>query len=60
MGEFKCDFCGRAVGRVRRVALDVDYDRLSQRHALRYACEECSRRKDAQRRTPVDAPAPSV
>ena len=60
MAVFKCDFCGREVGRVRRVALDRDYDRLSQRHAVRYACDACSRRKEAERRGSVDAPAPSV
>ena len=60
MAAFKCDFCGRSVPRVRRVALDSGYDRLSRRHAVRYACEGCSRRKDAERRAPVDAPAPSV
>jgi len=58
VGDFKCDFCGRSVARVRRVALDRDYDRLSRRHAVRYACEECSRRKDARRLAPVDAPVP--
>ncbi len=47
---FRCDFCGRLAPRVRRVALDRDYDRLSQRHAVRYACETCSRIKEKERR----------
>ena len=61
MKRFKCDFCGQPVDRVRRVALDRGYDRLSQRHAVRYACDSCSRHKDVERkRTPVDAPPASV
>ena len=39
---------------MRRVALDQGYDRLGQRHAVRYACEECSRRKE-EARTNVDS-----
>jgi hypothetical protein len=58
--RFQCDFCGEAVSRVRRVALDQGYDRLSQRHAVRYACSACSERKDAERQPPVDGSAPSV
>jgi hypothetical protein len=46
---FQCDFCGRKVDRVRRVALEADYDRLSRRHAVRYACSECSERKSDER-----------
>jgi hypothetical protein len=53
----RCDFCGRVVDRVRRIALDRDYDRLGQRHVVRYACPECSMRKEAERRQTVDAPA---
>jgi hypothetical protein len=57
----RCDFCGRDVPRVRRVALEAGYDRLTQRHAVRYACPECSERKSAereriQRRPAVDDP----
>ncbi len=59
-GRFQGDFGGRAVARVRRLALDRDYDRLSQRHAVRYACQACSERKDAERQPLVDAPSPSV
>jgi hypothetical protein len=56
-----CDFCGAEAPRVRRVALDQGYDRLGQRHVVRYACAACSERKDAARagapepRDPVDA-----
>jgi ribosomal protein L37AE/L43A len=53
-GRLKCDFCGRTAEHVRRVALDRGYDRLGQRHAVRYACPDCSRRKDAQRRESGD------
>lgn len=44
-----CDFCGDRVMRVRRVALDGDYERLQTRHAVRYACESCSEEKERQR-----------
>jgi hypothetical protein len=55
-----CDFCGERVARVRRVALDRDYDRLGGRHALRYACPSCSRKKEQEReRAAVDAPPKS-
>ncbi|MFQ5513681.1 MAG: hypothetical protein ACE5FG_04530 [Myxococcota bacterium] len=50
----RCDFCGAESPRVRRVALDQGYDRLGRRHAVRYACEACSRRKDAERAGQVD------
>jgi hypothetical protein len=53
---FKCDFCGGETDRVRRVALDRGYDRLGQRHGVRYACRACSERKEAERREVVDAP----
>ena len=45
----RCDFCGARVARVRRVALDRDYDRLQTPHAVRYACPECSQRKELER-----------
>jgi hypothetical protein len=51
----KCDFCGAEAPRVRRVALDAGYDRLGQRHVVRYACAACSQAKDAARNTKVDA-----
>jgi predicted RNA-binding Zn-ribbon protein involved in translation (DUF1610 family) len=46
----KCDFCGREAAKVRRVALEPNYDRLTQRHSVRYACPECSERKSAERK----------
>jgi hypothetical protein len=48
-GRFRCDFCGASVPRVRRVALDRDYDRLQKPHQVQYACPECSERKDRER-----------
>lgn len=57
----KCDFCGAESPRVRRVALDRGYDRLGQRHAVRYACAACSERKDAARSAgapPAGSPEP--
>ena len=45
----RCDFCGAIVSRVRRVALDRDYDRLQAPHAARYACPDCSQRKELER-----------
>lgn len=47
--RFRCDFCGNEVPRVRRVALDRDYDRLQKPHPVQYACPECSERKDRER-----------
>ena len=44
----RCDFCGQTVPRVRRVALDRDYDRLQKPHPVKYACPSCS---DAKERT---------
>lgn len=48
-GTFTCDFCGAAVPRVRRVALDRGYDRLQKPHRVQYACPDCSARKDRER-----------
>jgi len=45
----RCDFCGQESPRVRRVALDRDYDRLQTPHLVRYACENCSRKKEQER-----------
>jgi ribosomal protein L37AE/L43A len=47
--RFCCDFCGSEVPRVRRVALDRDYDRLQKPHRVQYACPECSERKERER-----------
>ncbi len=51
----RCDFCGAETERVRRVALDQGYDRLGQRHVVRYACDACSRRKEEARAIAVDS-----
>ena len=48
--RFRCDFCGTEVPRVRRVALDRDYDRLQKPHRVQYACPECSERKERERK----------
>ena len=45
----RCDFCGREVSRVRRVALDRGYERLQTPHQVRYACERCSAAKERDR-----------
>jgi hypothetical protein len=45
----RCDFCGDPVMRVRRVALDGEYERLRTRHLTRYACESCSEQKERAR-----------
>ena len=51
----RCDFCGKQVPRVRRVALDQDYERLQTPHTVQYACPECSEAKEERRRGSVDA-----
>lgn len=48
----RCDFCGAVVPRVRRVALDRDYERLRTPHRALYACPECSERKERERTRP--------
>ncbi len=45
----RCDFCGKVVETVRRVALDRGYDRLGPRHGVRYACPPCSEDKERER-----------
>ncbi|OGQ03480.1 MAG: hypothetical protein A2W38_05705 [Deltaproteobacteria bacterium RBG_19FT_COMBO_58_16] len=52
-----CDFCGRETDSVIRVALDKDYDRLSVRHEKRYACPECSEKKEKERQDTLKAAA---
>jgi hypothetical protein len=46
----RCDFCGKSVERVRRIALDSGYDRLQTPHPIRYACPECSEAKERSRK----------
>ncbi len=48
-GPLRCDFCGREVARVRRVALDRGYERLQTPHQVRYACPSCSEEKERNR-----------
>ncbi len=45
----RCDFCGNVVERVRRVALDRDYERLQTPHRVQYACASCSDAKERSR-----------
>ncbi len=49
----RCDYCGAEVDRVSRIALDGDYERLQTPHRVQYACESCSKRKEAERRARV-------
>lgn len=51
----KCDFCGKESDNVARVALDQDYDRLTVRHEKRYACPECSLKKEHERQARLKA-----
>ncbi len=46
----RCDFCGRETESVVRVVLDSGYDRLTVRHVKRYACPECSKKKERERK----------
>jgi len=45
----RCDFCGDIVRSVRRVALDVEYDRLQRAHQEQYSCAACFETKERQR-----------
>lgn len=47
--RFVCDFCEEGVDEVKRIALDVGYDRVLSK-AL-YACSICSDRKELERTT---------
>jgi hypothetical protein len=47
--QFVCDFCGQTVHRVRRIAIDRDYERLQTPHRVQYACETCSDQKEKHR-----------
>jgi hypothetical protein len=47
--ELRCDFCGATSSRVRRIALDEGYERLRTPHRERFACPECSERKERER-----------
>lgn len=56
----RCDFCGKEVKVVKRIAIDKGYDRLSIKHQIKYACEECSTRKERERRDSLPEPEPPV
>jgi len=45
----RCDFCGSTSTHLRRIALDEGYERLRTPHRERYACPECSERKERER-----------
>lgn len=45
----RCDFCGDLVQSVRRVALDVEYDRLQKAHKEQYSCADCFESKEQER-----------
>ncbi|NOS36258.1 MAG: hypothetical protein GQ522_06460 [Deltaproteobacteria bacterium] len=45
----RCDFCGKEFDTIQRVALDEGYDRLTVRHDKKYACPECSTKKEKER-----------
>jgi DNA-directed RNA polymerase subunit RPC12/RpoP len=45
----RCDFCGEQAPRVRRIALDRNYERLQTKHQVQYACAPCSEDKERQR-----------
>ncbi len=47
--SIRCDICGAESSRVRRVALDRQYDRLRKPHQVLYACPPCSEKKERQR-----------
>jgi hypothetical protein len=47
--RLRCDFCGKSVERVRRIALDAGYERLQTPHPVRYACPDCSEAKERSR-----------
>jgi len=51
----KCDFCGKETPTVARVALDREYDRLTVKHEKRFACPECSEKKEKQRKAKLRA-----
>ncbi len=49
VAQRRCDFCGDLVNSVRRVALDVEYDRLQKAHEEQYSCSDCFESKEARR-----------
>lgn len=53
----RCDFCGKESATVARVALDKEYDRLTVKHEKRFACAECSEKKEKERKARLKAAA---
>ncbi len=51
----RCDFCGKESATVARVALDKEYDRLTVKHEKRFACAECSEKKEKERKARLKA-----
>ncbi|MBW7957021.1 MAG: hypothetical protein H3C68_03930 [Deltaproteobacteria bacterium] len=51
----RCDFCGRESDNITRVALDQGYDRLTVKHEKRYACQDCSLKKEQERQARLKA-----
>ena len=49
-GKLTCDFCGKMSHTLRRVAIDKDYDRLTVKHEIKYACSSCSEKKEQERK----------
>jgi hypothetical protein len=45
----KCSFCSKESETVIRIALDKDYDRLTLKHDVKYACPACSKKKEKEK-----------
>lgn len=45
----KCSFCGKESETVIRIALDKNYDRLTVKHDVKYACPACSKKKEKEK-----------
>jgi len=50
----KCNLCGMEYDTVSRIAIDADYDRLSVRYEIKYACPECFKKKEEQRKRSME------
>lgn len=49
----KCSFCGKESETVIRIALDRDYDRLTVKHDVKYACPACSKKKESEKKKQI-------
>ena len=45
----ECDFCGIYTDEIKRVVLDVEYDRVLAK--VLYACTDCSYKKELERKS---------